>query len=261
MASPAIKLLAAAGGGGIGEPPVVASQVACWWADDLVGVVADTDPVSSWVDRTSSFDATASSTVRPTFNLDGVGGGKPSVDFDGTNDVLTYSGILTSATQGCVIMVCAPVSLPTSSVNDTYWGAGDVASGNRYLQAGPYNVSGTTRMFLDQFNSTGEDFPRSTTDAMSAGTDYVMEWSSSGTAYSMRLNNNSQSLSFVVGSDTGDWFGDVSNVDNFTIGALVISSTTNYSPVRVSLLLVADAELSAGDRTALYDWINAYYGI
>lgn len=95
-----------------------------------------------------------------------------------------------------------------------------------------------------------------------AGTPCLMEWASSGIAYAHRLNNATQTMTASAGSNTGDWFADTPLRNRFTLGAVAYNnSVISYNAMKVSLVMVADAELSSGDRTALTAWVASYYGL
>ena len=49
--------------------------------------------------------------------------------------------------------------------------------------------------------------------------------------------------------------------DNFTLGAIHYPSVVGFNAMKLSMLLVADAELSAGDRTEFNAFIASHYGL
>jgi hypothetical protein len=257
MPIPAHALLMAAGGSGApSEPPTVASEVACWWATDLVGVVADGDPVGSWTDRTSSVVVSATSTARPTFDVNGLSG-QPVVVFDGSSDILKVASTLTTATTGCVVAVAYFDVF--SALTHSIWGTGDEGSTTRFL-TGRSGGPGDDNIVVQQ-NDNGTQDRFYMVPNLTTATPFILEWSSNGTAYSMLINNVGTGLNQESGSNTGDWFGDTSSRDNFTIGALQRSAIVNYHDGGIAFVKVADAPLSSGDRTALYGFLSSYYGI
>lgn len=235
-------------------PPVVSSVKALWWADDIN--VSDGAAVSSWVDRIGSFNASqGTGGLQPLMRTTGIGS-KPAVDFDGSDDYLRYaaSNAVSTATSGFWLAVCLFDSVSTQGA---ICSTADEATTTRHLDLFN-NSSGNIRQ---QQRNNDTDDTMDGDDTLSTATAYVIESSSSGTAWTVRRNNDTQSLSANSGSNTGDWFGDTSARDNFVIGALVRTSAGNPLNGKVALVLVADAALSAGDRTTLYDWISSYYGI
>jgi hypothetical protein len=90
----------------------------------------------------------------------------------------------------------------------------------------------------------------------------VLEWSSSGTAYIHRLNNSVSTMMVGAGTNSGDWFGDVSLTNRWSIGALVrLGGTIGFFGGKIAYLGVFDSPLSAQDRYGLYKWTEEYYGI
>lgn len=232
-------------------PPTPASPAEVWWAGDLA--LADTDPVASWVGRINGVTvAQGTSGNRPAFDIDGVGG-CPSVAFDGTTDFLRHVGTLSTSLSGCVIAVISGAAASAQEV----WASGDEASTTRYVEG---QLSSTPRAVISQRNNDTNDVVTATTTTISSAA-HIVEWASSGTAYSLRVDNAVQSLTVSGGSNTGDWFGDTSARDNFTIGALVRTTTILYFGGRVAYLGVFDAPLADGDRGDLYAWLGAHYGI
>lgn len=238
------------------SPPSITSQVAVWWANDLA--LSDGAAVSSWVDRVGSFDAAqATGSRQPIYRSSGIGG-HPAVDFDGTDDILRYAAAnaVTTSTSGCVLAVVLFDTVPDAV--QAVWASSDEATIVRRILGGPRATTLTS--FLSQRNNDTTD-DVSGDDVLSSSTAYMLEWSSSGTAYSLRRNNDPQSLTVHTGSNNGDWFGDTANRDNFTLGARQTTAVDSPIDGKIALLIVANAELSSGDRTLIYDWVSDYYGI
>lgn len=257
MTSPAVKLLAAAGGGGL-EPPTVTSQAACWWADDLVGTYGDGDPIDTWTAR-GSIAVSASGSARPTLDVDGVGG-KPGAAFNGTSHRMLseFASVPSEALQGCVVAV---VHFDSAAAEGIWCEASN--SNFRYTYGWVAEISTNGRLIYEQSNNDPADNLRSTTTDINAGSAYALEWSSSGTAITMRVNNGVETISVISGGNNGDWFGDSTSSAYWSMGDLYVNNAWLgvFLAGKIAYLMVADAELSSGDRTALYDWINEVYGI
>lgn len=106
-------------------PPPVGSQLAAWWAADLA--LSDGDPVSSWTDRIGGVSIANTLTARLTYRRSHVGG-RPAVDFDGTNDVLFVSNQLSNSAVGTVVAV---VLVDTTSGSRGVWSSGDESLASR----------------------------------------------------------------------------------------------------------------------------------
>lgn len=237
-------------------PPVLASAVATWWADDLA--TADAGSVTSWVDRVSGITL-STLTSAPTMRRTGGANSRPAVEFDGTNNALGVSASdpVSVASQGCVVVV-GQVTTPTNG--NIVWASSLDTANNRYIY-GCCRFPSVGELEIQQTSAGGSDAVRGST-AVPAGTPCLMEWASSGIAYAHRLNNATQTMTASAGSNTGDWFADTPLRNRFTLGAVAYNnSVISYNAMKVSLVMVADAELSSGDRTALTAWVASYYGL
>lgn len=248
-------------------PPMLASTiVAEWWASDLA--LNDGDPVSSWTDRIGGVTLTNTLTARPTYRSAHIGG-RPAVDFDGSNDVLWVSNQLSNSTLGTVVAI---VLVDTTSGSRGVWSSGDEASASRYL-LGTSSTSasgGTGRISFEAANG-GALSPhlRGNTTTLSTATPYLLEWSSVGASHVLRVNGVEQSLVFLAGTANGRWFGGVTARDSFALGALKFNGTaTAYFDGAIAYLAVfnegtqfANAGLITDDRAAILAWARAHYGI
>lgn len=243
------------------EPPTVTAQSHCWWADDLTGTHANDDPVSAWVDRTSSHSADASSTERPLYKSSGVNG-RPAVDFDGTNDYLRYAAATPITTNGNGVIV-AVVEFDAVDSFDCIWGTADEGSTTPFL-VGMVQTPSTNRIALQSRPSTSNLHRHYGDTAVSTGVAYIFEWSDPATGQegAMRVNNAAQSLTDdATEAATSSWLGNIPNRDSFTLGALRRTTVTNHMNGRIAYLMYANQPLTSGDRTALYSWLSDYYGI
>ena len=237
--------------GVVPPPPTPASAVEVWWANDILQ--SNGSAVSSWIGRINGNDAAQSTSLnRPTFSSSGVSS-RPAVDFDGTNDSL-ITNTLTNATSGCVVMVFRPDAVNSDRV---IWSSSSTSTTTRRLFGG-IRPTGVVRM---QQRNDDTDMLLTGNTALSAGAAVVVEWSTDGSVHTMRVNNSTQTITVGAGSNDGDWFGDTSSRNNFVIGALITTSSGFFFDGAIAYLGVFDAPLSSGDRTDLYAWISAIYGV
>lgn len=229
-------------------PPTPASAVEVWWANDIPQ--SNGSAVSNWIGRINGKTVTAGNP--PTFSSSGVSG-QPAVDFDGTNDSL-ITNTLTNATSGCVVMVFRPDAVNSDRV---IWSSSATSTTTRRLFGG-IMPTGVVRM---QQRDEDPDMQLTGNTTLSAGAAVVVEWSTDGSVHTMRVNNSTQTITVGSGSNNGDWFGDTSSRNNFVIGALITTSSGFFFDGAVAYLGVFDAPLSSGDRTDLYAWITAIYGV
>ena len=236
-------------------PPAPASTAAVWWATDIVTSYGDAP--TSWTDRVSGITLTASGD--PRWRPDAIGFRRPAVIFPDGNDYLSVSAssAVSTATSGCIVAVAA---IYTPTTQQTIWSSNDISTAATFFGGFTY-TDGTIE--TNQRNSSDTtDSVHGNTVLQSART-YVLEWASSGTAYQHRVNGVLQSHTTRSGSNNGDWFGDTSGRDNFTIGAHVRNTTGTFLAFdsRVGFLGVYDAPLSDEDRSVLYSWLYGYYRI
>lgn len=240
-----------------GWDPSDLTGIAAWLrADDLNGQ-ADASAVSAWVDRiaAASFDQ-ATGSKQPTFYKTTSAkliGGQPTVSFDG-GDLLRFAGTIGSPTSGHVIVVCMIDVAATA--NQVMYGSHDEATATR-------NVEWLTNVSTVRWISENADSPEifNGSSTLTAATKYVLEVASTGTAYSARVNNAVETLSFISGSNNGDWFGDTTARDNVVIGARKSTTESLFFTGQIAeIIQINDATMSASERTNLNTYLNNRYG-
>lgn len=244
--------------------PASLTGISCWLRADDLNAQADASAVSSWVDRIAARDfAQATGSKQPTFYKTTSAkkiGGQSAVWFDG-GDLLRFAGTIGSPTSGYVIAVLKMETLPAVAANYAIWSSADEATAVRQVDrliSRP--VSATVVRMLQRNNDTSDFLDGNTGLAIS--TDYVLEWSSTGTAYGAKVNNTVQTLTVGGGSDTGDWDGDTSDRDNMVIGARKNSAEGLFLAGGLAeIIAVNDANMSAGERTSWNAYALARYGI
>jgi hypothetical protein len=100
--------------GGVPESPISGAAL-LYEADSITGL-SDGDPISQWDDESGNAKhLTASGSARPTYRAEDGGDGLPYLEFDGTDDALSVTG-LTSYT-GTVISIYLVMRYITTSGN------------------------------------------------------------------------------------------------------------------------------------------------
>lgn len=238
-------------------PPVLTGQLTNWWASDLTGF-ANGDPVGSWTDRVAALTLTAPGGNRPLYRAAHIGG-RPAVDFDGADDVLAVSNTITTGTDGCITAV---VLLDTATGGRAVWASADL-SGTSYYIVGAASLSAAAgKAAIEQASVSIQAQVRGDT-SLSTATPYLLEWSTSGTAYTFRVNGVTQTLTTLSGSNNGNWFGDTSFRDVFSLGALRFgpSTITAVFDGAIAHFQQLNAPMTSGDRANFHAWVRAYYGI
>lgn len=239
-------------------PEEVAGAVACWVADDVA--LADGAAVSSWVDRIGSFDAAqATGTKQPLYRTSGIGGA-PAVDFDGSDDILTVSNVLSTAASGHVFVV-VDADATATNFSHVVWSRTDIHDNFHYLHGYSSFVYVTNGKGGISSRAGGAQNVVEWNTAYDDGVAHLMEWSSDGSAWAFMVDGTSLGKTTRAGSDTGDWF-DIANADAFLIGAQRIGgSEGNTFNGRIAMVLVVAGAIASGDRTSLHDWVETKYGI
>ena len=239
-------------------PPVMTGQLTHWWASDLTGF-AGGDPVGSWVDRVAGLTLSASGGNRPLYRSSHIGG-RPAVDFDGTDDCLVVSNTITTGGEGCITAV---VLIDTATGGRGIWSSADNGSTTRYIVGAASLSAAGGRIAIEQAGGITTDAQVRGDTTLSTGTPYLLEWSTSGTAYTFRVNGVVQTITVLSGSNNGNWFGDTTGRDVFALGALRFGPSTIAACFdgAIAHFQQLSAPMSAGDRANFHAWVRAYYGI
>jgi len=224
---------AAGGGGGVSTPDDVAGLI-LWLDADAITGLSDTDPVSIWADRSASgYDATASSTARPTYRTGQING-KPALDFvDGAGNRLNISMSETSGNWTWFFVI-------DSDTN---------AAAYRYM----YDAS-SGRLVLAQLANNND----------SPGW-YDGTWRISPSTGTTGV----QVLEYNLASGAGELYRDRTSIlsSGYTQRALGGTqrigssySDNNYFNGRMAEVVVYNSALGTTDRDTIYTYLNDKYG-
>lgn len=101
------------------------------------------------------------------------------------------------------------------------------------------NAGASTNMSLDD-------------DTVNDGAWHHVVIQSNGSAYQAYVDNTAQSLSFSAGSNNGDWFDELTEINLITIGAFERDTVSQYLSGTVDEVLVTDASLNTSEISDLY---------
>lgn len=205
-------------------------------ADGLAtGPAANGESVYSLTERDSSLVFSQSDTAkRPAY--DTVTDADGYLDFDGTNDLLAHTSAdpITTATAGEFHGVFRPDSVAGTQ---TIFASCDESVANKYfciqLNAGFLEVACN--------NGGTEDRVTATSSVLAVGSAAVLSVISDGNAWTLKVNNVTQSLSVASGSNSGAWLGDVSGRDSATLGARKTTSESNFLNGKLGECFLIDA--------------------
>lgn len=235
-------------------------------AEDLDGTgnlnngVADQALVETWADKSGNdFDMTqATEGSRPMYRSGihiGTVDYRPCVQF--ASKYLSHAAALGGG-AGTVIVACKLIA--TIAAYQGLLTVADEASDDHFLLLGPYFDGSSPGIYARQDNGDTVDHVCGSTTT-EADASYIMVWQSSGSAYSFRINGAAETPSVIGGSNTGDWFGDISGADNTTIGILLSASPFFALKAHVAELLVYSRALSATEIATVEAWLAAKWGI
>jgi hypothetical protein len=192
---------------------------------------------SLWNDQSPNvYDLTQGTAIQqPTIGID-------SVDFDGSNDFMSRSvtNPFISHTQGIVFFSINAVSGSTQRflvVNLTSAGAGRNQFSISYIgdriRAIVRNADATINNVFETVNTFGTGFLYG----------YIQ---SNGSTYTISVNGVVQTLSFVIGSNTGAWMNVISS-NVISIARLQSGAFIEFTPVKLNKLYYNNTILSASD--------------
>ena len=252
------------------EPPVAADTVAQWWANDIPAdtgnlpaqVTGFGESVNRWVDRVGGVIV---ETQYDSGGLKWLGEGATTIVYYdatfGSNYKLQQTNGITSSGDGCIIIIFAineTSSSPALNFNLNLMTSGYSAPAMAVQLA--INSSRITTTLLLQ---NGASLKAATGSADYYPGFHVLEISQTGSALSMRIDNDPLSISvgpyggFGATLLTTQWADDAGPPGSISWWC----SNTDYGFFGPAFIMIADSPLSSEDRTDLYDWINGLYGV
>lgn len=219
-----------------------------WLRADDCAAVGDGNTVTTWTDRIGAY-AFTEATNKPIYRASSIGG-RPAIDFDGTNDQLVRAGNLFSNTTGSVMLIVNADTL----ANATCY-ANRLAGGTRLVYFGN---TATGWIQTRQRDADTADNVRGNTTALATSTDYAWYYRSTGTVYAMQVNGVGQAKTVIAGADTGDWYGDTASRDQVAIGSNAVGEFFNG---RIAEVLDFDHDLTADELASLERYLTNRYGI
>lgn len=231
-------------------PDAIADLAALYEPEVLA--LSNNDPVSAWEDSgPNNHDVTqATAGKQPLFIENGLNG-LPVVRFDGVSQLLVRSvtGGISSAPAGAIVAVYKV----NAGSNRVVCAAGDEATNTRYLAAMRYDSS--VRPFISQRSGDTEDSVRGGT-LLGTTAFHVVITGSTGTQYGAYVDGTPETITLTGGANTGDWFGDTADIDNFAVGGRKINAEALFATIDLAALAVYDHWPTAAEAAG----ITAHYG-
>lgn len=146
------------------------------------------------------------------------------LSFDGSNDYVSVGTTnILSTTQGSISLWF--YADPATNSDDTIWGSGDLSSGSKFFYCFSRFGTGWNKLDIIHYDGGFNYGLITPTDSVSKGSWYHIVITSDGNIIKIYLNGIEQTLFSYQGSNNGDWFGDISGLDNLVIGDLINGTT------------------------------------
>jgi len=180
-------------------------------------------------------------------------GGHPALYFDGTDDLLRVASAYLTGTNGTVFFVIKPTTMTGGRFVLT---SGDEGGSYQSLNLGLYGAKAN----ILHLGATAQEDQVTGSDTFLANQRYVVEVNSSGTAWSIVVNDATQTLTVNDGANSGDWLDDAANKDAVAIGASTYNTEQNFFAGYISAIYVFTPALAAAYRLAVRTWLSDTYG-
>lgn len=218
------------------------------------GTSIDSGSVDNWasLDETG-FVFSSTGTDRPSFTENAFGF-RPGITFT-TDDFLLVNSNIVTFTQGDVFILYSPTN---TSGEQTFLGTANTTVDTRYLSFGSSDASTDTAVFRQRNNDT-EDL-LSMGGTISANNKQILHWRQEASlSLVANKNNSSETVHVDGGANNGDWFGDVSSRNVFTLGCVKTNSgNSEFMEGHIGVIFVSGLSLSAANVTNVYNWIAAW---
>jgi hypothetical protein len=224
-----------------------ATAIAQWRFNDgpASQTASDGEPVAAWESIDSNRHVFRQTNIlkRPKWIQNGLNG-KPVVRFDGVDDLLeTLTGVL-SGESGTVVGYYKLTATPNAY---QYWfSQANAATADQFMGLISRGDAASTKAGLGhRTGATTAQYAGNT--VISSGVALCAVWDSTGTTYSMRINGVLQTLTFVSGSNSGNWWSDFTGATRTVIGAMGYITPAYFSPLDLAELIVYNRVLTAAE--------------
>lgn len=240
--------------------PAMLTSLQLWypaWALEL----ADAASVTTWPDLSrNGFDVTqATAANKPTFQNDStvLSAVQPSVDFDGSNDILTSTAninALRTDTTGVMLAVAKSTSatageavISFSRTAQNFYLEGEARNASDHMQVG--QRAGDTADTVEGSTAVGSSW-------------HLLMWGSNDTAFVLEVDGAGQTESATSGSNNGDWMSTVTSMDRVSLGARFDNtSVKNLLTGSIAEVLYMNSFTEwTTERSNILAYINRIYG-
>lgn len=238
------------------------------WLDSELGIYEDaamTTPASpdgvagAQADQSgNSYHVVQATTNKKPLLKTAVVNGRQILRFDGADDLLRYGGTVSTAASGALFVVAKTAA----TVNEGQFVASsdESADTNYWSLRIEKTVPGTPRLEHLSRNAGTTSGVYGDTELL-ASTVYLLTLQSNGTAWTLRVNGSNQSLTIRLGTNNGDWLGDIASRDNLTIGAMKRTSELSFVAADFCEGVLADGTMTDANRSLVETYLADRWGI
>ena len=223
-------------------PPIDQSVVGWWKLNDAAGQTV----VKDWTANANT--GTSANNIISATGYTGVA--NTAMSFNGTSDYVINStaNLYSSDSSGTISFWVKPSVMNT--YNNVVVSADEATTGSYVLDMA-YNVNGKPYIYQTG-GAGGNAYITTTSGAITVGSWYHLAYISNGSVYLIYINGIPQDLTVSNGANNGDWFADIANRDNITIGVAKWNAVINYVNGSISDVRIYNRALSAGEAKQLY---------
>lgn len=228
-----------------GFNPATYGTVLVWLKADSLSL-SDGDPVSTWSDSSGNGnDATSSSTARPTYKTN-ILNGLPILRFDGSNDYIQGSSVISSTTLTAFVVGSHNVGSAgfPRLVSFGKPGTNDYDSPSRAIAFYSIN-NGTVYAYRDSLTRSYGSFGNGTYHQATCVYD--------GTNNTVYVDGPS-AAGAIASSGTFD-------ITIYSIGANTVPASSDFLDGDIAEVIIYSDALSTGNRQSVEDYLGTKYGI
>ena len=183
-------------------------------------------------------------------------GTKPGIRVDGVDDIMlaTIANWRAADNKGTVYIVFKPSSVSGYRVLLASSDTGGAENGIEFALSG--NKIRIT--YRDGATTNAVDG----TTPLSVGVQYLLTWTTTGSAYVMKINGVEEALTVVAGVNDGKWFDTLPTLrDVVGVGALQRTSQSSYAAGDFGEIGYYDTEKDTAADTAITDHLKTKWGV
>jgi len=185
------------------------------------------------------------------------------IEWDGASDFMESPNLFAAISADLSFDITAVVKSGADGESTMIFAVADVDNdtGNLFLRidGGVVANEHRLRMFWRQGNNATRDSVHGDTD-IGANTIAIVNVSGNGSRWRLAVNNIEQSLTIDLGTNDGNYAGDLTAPDNCTIGA-VIRATSLFDDGGHESLIYYNEEKTTAERIQLFNYLNNRFSL